>query len=501
MECNQKRDVEIPDCKEKNPGDCHRTFHLYLPRIICDNGSKSRGLKRTGDTTDSTDEQPVFTSVESVGTLPLVFAIHCFGCKAESINTFIAHADKSNAVLVIPEGLHSSFNARHCCGYAVENEIDDVGFLKNIQTSLSDEYPFIQSDYSYAVGWSNGGFMVMHAASLFRSISPISGYQYDIDPSVKKGGTFCVDGICVDAPGSGKGIFLHHSVDDTFVRPTGCCNDPNTPKCCCNIAADTCVPIMQVAQNWALEVNGCELAEKDEPDSTGENKEGDNLDGKGEGEGNGEEKEKEADDATSTTGEEDSGSTSKVNGERRDEVEEEEALGVPGARFVTSFTDSGRGIECFTTGGTDCKANSTICLHHSGHFNSPNFGEKFPFAKEVIDFFAKDACEIHDGTWDEINGLCACPENRGGAFCLDDLVITENVSPDDVDDFYIMDLEAASSKRSWKAGVGYFFFILAVWYGIRHRCKRGKKKVDSYSHDVRDEEATELVSSQGFGAN
>ena len=113
------------------------------------------------------------------------------------------------------------------------------------------------------------GYMATHAASLFRSISPISGHTYDIDPAIKKAGTFCVDGICVDSPGPGKSIFLHHGVDDKFVRPTGCCNDPDKPKCCCNIAADTCVSVMDVAQNWAQEVNGCEVA-ADDDDKGGE---------------------------------------------------------------------------------------------------------------------------------------------------------------------------------------------------------------------------------------
>ena len=160
MDCSERRDIEIPDCKEANPDDCHRTFHLYLPSIICDDGSgKRRGLQHTtSDTPVGNDEQlPDSISIESVGTLPLVFAIHCLGCTGESINTFIAHADNSNVVLVIPEGIQHSFNARNCCGYALEKDIDDVGFLKYIQSTLSDEYSFIQSDFSYAVGWSNGG--------------------------------------------------------------------------------------------------------------------------------------------------------------------------------------------------------------------------------------------------------------------------------------------------------------------------------------------------------
>ena len=112
--------------------------------------------------------------------------------------------------------------------------------------------------------------MVMHAADLFRSLAPISGNIYDIDPSLTKGGKpFCVDGICIETPSQGKGLFLHHGVDDKMVQPSGCCRDPDSPKCCCNIEAEgTCVSVMEVAKNWALEVNGCEMVtEKDGNDS------------------------------------------------------------------------------------------------------------------------------------------------------------------------------------------------------------------------------------------
>mmetsp|Transcript_27852 Transcript_27852/g.52500 ORF Transcript_27852/g.52500 Transcript_27852/m.52500 type:complete len:253 (-) Transcript_27852:180-938(-) len=177
----------------------------------------------------------------------------------------------------------------------------------------------------------------------------------------------------------------------------------------------------------------------------------------------------------------------------------------PGAKFTSSYTDPNRGIECYTTTGTDCKANSTICLHrNSDHFNRPSFDQAFPMAKEVIDFFARDACEIRDGKWDDDEAhddACTCPEDRGGTFCLDDpvaVVAESNISPVNNADDDFFDKEMVSSKvSSWK--IGYFFFPLMVYCAARYRWKRGKKKVDGFSNDVvSDEEATELVSSQRF---
>jgi hypothetical protein len=159
FKCEEKRVIEIPDCKELNPDDCHRTFHVFLPSIVCsDEGLARRGLVEVDrGNMSSLDNIESSSYLDAIGTLPLVFGIHCYGCTVASISIFVEHANSHNMVLVLPEGLHSSFNARHCCGYALENDIDDVGFLELIQLMLSGEYSFLQSKFTYAVGWSNGG--------------------------------------------------------------------------------------------------------------------------------------------------------------------------------------------------------------------------------------------------------------------------------------------------------------------------------------------------------
>jgi poly(3-hydroxybutyrate) depolymerase len=154
--CKFERTVEIPGCKEVNPQDCHRSFTLALPSLICDDGS-TRKRQEDGILDSGGHNHSQLLSVDSVGTLPLVFGIHCFGCSPSNLDVFLEHADARHAVLVMPHGLKRSFNARHCCGYALEHGVDDVGFLKYIITALSGEYSFIQSNISYATGWSNGG--------------------------------------------------------------------------------------------------------------------------------------------------------------------------------------------------------------------------------------------------------------------------------------------------------------------------------------------------------
>ncbi len=165
--CRQERNIEIPGCKEVNPQDCHRSFTLALPSLICDDWSTRRRLE---DGILGGHNHSPLLPVDSVGTLPLVIGIHCFGCSPSSLDVFLEHADARHAVLVMPHGLKRSFNARHCCGYALEHDIDDLGFLKYVIMVLSDEYSFIQSNVSYATGWSNGG-RSSHHFHLFKLVS------------------------------------------------------------------------------------------------------------------------------------------------------------------------------------------------------------------------------------------------------------------------------------------------------------------------------------------
>lgn len=197
--------------------DCDRTYYLYLPPVACAN---------------------------NIGTLPLVFAVHCLGCTPATMMHWIEIAEAYHFVLAIPEGLHESFNGQHCCGYALAHEVDDVGFLQAIIQELDQEFPFVSSDLTYALGWSNGGYLVSYAARLFRAIAPISGYEVDVTSN----------------PDRSTAVFLHHAQDDHFVRPTGCCTDSSMPSCCCQLSTymDTCTSVELKMQEWASStLNDC----------------------------------------------------------------------------------------------------------------------------------------------------------------------------------------------------------------------------------------------------
>ncbi|CAB9498048.1 polyhydroxybutyrate depolymerase [Seminavis robusta] len=215
--------------------ECQRKYMFYLPKAAC-GPNNSVGSSTT----------------EAVGRLPLVFTIHCLGCSMQTFQFWSEVAEAYNFVWVNPEGLKHSFNAggESCCGYALEQGIDDLGFLKGILSQVTGEYPsLLSSNYVYATGWSNGGYMVSYAAPLFRAIAPISGYHLD---SVKLEERM----ITHEKPVS---LFLHHSQDDPMVQMTGCCTDSTMPRCCCGISQhlDQCTSVEAHVSVWATNFNHC----------------------------------------------------------------------------------------------------------------------------------------------------------------------------------------------------------------------------------------------------
>jgi poly(3-hydroxybutyrate) depolymerase len=312
--------------------DCEREYVFYVPSSACRSPSEAQA--------------------EIAISLPLVFAIHCFGCTPKTMMHWVDVAETYQFVLAIPKGIRSSFNAQHCCGYALEQNVDDVGFLTGIITELSAQHSFISPEITYAIGWSNGGYMVMYAAHLFRAIAPISGFQ--VDPLMAP----------LERP---TALFLHHAVDDRFVRINGCCTDSSMPKCCCDLSSfvDQCSSAQDKFREWSQQINRCQ----NNDDS------------------------------------------------------------------MVQTTISNNDVTCMTTSGSGCQANTTFCTHqHGGHFNGGGgFSRAFPMTLEIAEFFARDACSIHGGTWSSsssslsssstintsaISGRCACPPNRKGTYCL-----------------------------------------------------------------------------------
>lgn len=100
-------------------------------------------------------------------TAPLVIVLHGGGGNgqnAEAMTGFTAKANSEGFVVAYPEGTARgrirmlTWNAGHCCGYAVEAGIDDVGYIAALIDRLIAEYP-IDRRRVYVTGMSNGAMM------------------------------------------------------------------------------------------------------------------------------------------------------------------------------------------------------------------------------------------------------------------------------------------------------------------------------------------------------
>ena len=226
--------------------DGERTYHVYIPPSLC--GSAVGGAYDENSATNHMSD-----------TVPLVFALHCLGCTAQTMMHLTSSiADPYSAVMVIPEGIQSSWNAgKYCCGHALSNQIDDIGFLYELATTLdADLNGLISRSAMYGVGWSNGGYMATYAAAMFRAIAPISGHIYNVEEDIAPSQPKDLAAIT-----KATSIFMHHSRNDQFVQMTGCCTDSNMPHCCCGISEsspDTCTSAESVLHSWATTVNGCD---------------------------------------------------------------------------------------------------------------------------------------------------------------------------------------------------------------------------------------------------
>ena len=119
--------------------------------------------------------------------LPLVLVLHGGGgnaANAARMTQMSALADKENFIVVYPNGSGRlddtllTWNSGNCCGYALDNSVDDVGFIRALIEKLQRDYP-IDARRVYATGISNGGMMSYRLAcelsDKIAAIAPVAG--------------------------------------------------------------------------------------------------------------------------------------------------------------------------------------------------------------------------------------------------------------------------------------------------------------------------------------
>ncbi len=117
---------------------------------------------------------------------PLVIVFHGGGGNAkniEEVTNFSQKADEEGFIVVYPDGTGKlkrkllTWNAGFCCGYALDNNIDDVGYIRALITHLQETYT-IDPTMIYATGISNGGVMTYRIGAelsdIFAAIAPVA---------------------------------------------------------------------------------------------------------------------------------------------------------------------------------------------------------------------------------------------------------------------------------------------------------------------------------------
>lgn len=194
---------------------------------------------------------PALASVSASTPVPVVLAFHGGATNAESMRRFCGldeTAERHRFIVVYAEGTGRlprllTWNAGDCCGYAMDQGVDDVAYTRALLDDLAGAHP-IDGRRVYATGMSNGGMMCYRLAAelsdRIAAIAPVAG-PLGLDPaSVKPARPVSVlavhgtaDEFAPFAGGQGKGLTdtQFRSAEEglaTWVALDGCPPTPTT---------------------------------------------------------------------------------------------------------------------------------------------------------------------------------------------------------------------------------------------------------------------------------
>lgn len=121
---------------------------------------------------------------------PLLIALHGGGgnmdYQADDAHYgLVAKSEREGFVVVFPNGFSrfrngkfATWNAGTCCGNARDEDVDDVGFIRQVVANVTRQMN-IDRQRIYATGMSNGGLMSYRLAcemsDVFKAIAPVAG--------------------------------------------------------------------------------------------------------------------------------------------------------------------------------------------------------------------------------------------------------------------------------------------------------------------------------------
>lgn len=156
--------------------------------------------------------------------LPLVIALHGAGDSAGGFaeETHMGAAgDAARMMVAFAAGTErvpgrETFNAQICCGEAVGNQVDDVGFVGALIDDVAAHHALDRSRV-YATGMSNGGMLVHQLAARhpewFAAIAPVSA---SIGGMTRDGNTYLIP-----MPKQPVPVMIIHGMRDGFVLYDG----------------------------------------------------------------------------------------------------------------------------------------------------------------------------------------------------------------------------------------------------------------------------------------
>jgi polyhydroxybutyrate depolymerase len=100
-----------------------------------------------------------------------------------------AKADAKGFIVAYPNGTGMradakllTWNAWRCCGAALDNKVDDVGFVRALVDDIAKRYP-VDRKRIYATGFSNGAMLTYRVGcelgDVFAAIAPVAGALND----------------------------------------------------------------------------------------------------------------------------------------------------------------------------------------------------------------------------------------------------------------------------------------------------------------------------------
>lgn len=119
--------------------------------------------------------------------IPLVIVLHPGDGDADqmiAVTGFAEAAERHGFLVAFPEGTAAfgeqlfTWNAGNCCGYAMERQVDDVGFLRALVEHLAERLP-VDPRRIYATGISGGAMLAYRLAcemaDVLAAVAPVSG--------------------------------------------------------------------------------------------------------------------------------------------------------------------------------------------------------------------------------------------------------------------------------------------------------------------------------------